>query len=120
MICPARGDSASSPEPGFPGQQFCCRPHFGLNRQRGATEVISANLCDVAVLEMGQDERGAGDVAVFAGAGSDVLEGAPAAGEQGEPAFSETAQRALDCVAGASSDIGFAAASGLPDRDEDA
>jgi hypothetical protein len=33
---------------------------------------------------MGQDERGAGDVADFAGAGGDVLEGAPALVEQGE------------------------------------
>jgi hypothetical protein len=36
---------------------------------------------------MGEDEGGADDVADFARAG-DVLEGAPAAGEQGEPAFS--------------------------------
>jgi len=40
---------------------------------------------------MGEDECGASDVADFAGAGGDVLEGAPAAGEQGEPAFPETA-----------------------------
>ena len=44
------------------------------------------------MLEMGEDEGGAGDVADFAGACGDVLEGAPAAEEQGEPAFAETAQ----------------------------
>jgi hypothetical protein len=57
------------------------------------------------VLEMGEDERGAGDVADFAGAGGDVLEGAPAAGEQGEPAFAQAPQRALDRIAGAAIDI---------------
>ena len=36
---------------------------------------------------MGENERGAGDVADLAGAGGDVLEGAPAAGEQGERGF---------------------------------
>ena len=39
------------------------------------------------MLEMSEDERGSGDIADLAGAGGDVLEGAPAAGEQGEPAF---------------------------------
>ena len=57
-----------------------------------SSEVISAISCDVAMLEMGEDEGGAGDVADFAGACGDVLEGAPAADEQGEPAFAETAQ----------------------------
>jgi hypothetical protein len=33
---------------------------------------------------MGEDECRAGDVADFAGAGGDMAEGAPAAGEQGE------------------------------------
>ena len=51
------------------------------------SEVISAILFDVAVLEMGEDERGTGDVADLAGAGGDVLQGAPAAGEQRESAF---------------------------------
>jgi hypothetical protein len=36
-----------------------------------------------------------------------VLQGAPAAGEQGEPAFAQAAQRALEGVAGASVDIQF-------------
>jgi hypothetical protein len=47
---------------------------------------------DIAVLEMGEDEGGAGDVADLAGAGGDVAEGAPPAGEQGEPAFAQAAQ----------------------------
>jgi len=57
------------------------------------------------MLEMGEDERGAGDVADFAGAGGDVLKGSPVAGDQGEPAFSQTAQRTLDGVAGPGVDI---------------
>jgi hypothetical protein len=50
-------------------------------------------------------------------AGGDVLEGAPAAGEQGEPAFAQAAQRAEHGVAGAGIDAGVPPASGLPDRD---
>jgi hypothetical protein len=53
------------------------------------------------VLEMGADECGAGVVSAFAGAGGDVLEGAPALVEHGEPAFAEAAQGPLDGVAGA-------------------
>jgi hypothetical protein len=41
---------------------------------------------------MGQDECGASDVTDLAGAGGDVLEGAPAAGEQGESSLAQTAQ----------------------------
>src|SRR5947207_14345116 len=59
---------------------------------------------------MGEDERGTDDVADLAGAGGDVLEGAPAAGEQGEAAFALAAQRPLDGVAGASADVEFPAA----------
>ena len=55
---------------------------------------------DVAVLEMGEDKGGAGDVADFARAGGDVLQGAPAAGEQGEPSFPEAVQGALEGVTG--------------------
>ena len=44
--------------------------------------VISVNSCDVAVLEMREDEGGAGDVADLAGAGGDLLEDATAAGDQ--------------------------------------
>ncbi|GAA0954953.1 hypothetical protein GCM10009560_78950 [Nonomuraea longicatena] len=43
------------------------------------------------VLEMGEDEGGAGDGADCAGAGGDVPEGPPAAFEQGESAFAEAA-----------------------------
>jgi hypothetical protein len=69
---------------------------------------------------MREDECGAGDVADLAGAGGDVLEGAPAAGEQREPAFAETAQGPQDRVAGAGIDVEFPAAGWLLDRDEDA
>jgi len=65
------------------------------------TEGQPPKSCDVAVLEMSEDEGGAGDVADLAGAGGDVAEGAPAAGEQGEPAFAQAAQGTLDGVAGA-------------------
>jgi hypothetical protein len=74
----------------------------------------------VAVLEMGEDEGGAGDVADLAGAGGDVLEGAPALGDQGKPSFAQAAQRALDGVAGAGIDIEVPPARGLFDRDMDA
>jgi hypothetical protein len=76
------------------------------------SEVISAISFEVAVLELGKDKRGAGDVADFAGAGGDVLEGAPAAGEQGEPAFAQVAQGTLDGVSGAGIDVQFKAAGG--------
>src|SRR6266513_2563808 len=69
---------------------------------------------------MGEDEGGAGDGADFAGAGGDVLEGAPALVEQGEPAFAQAAQGPLEGVAGAVIDVKFAAAGGLFDGDEDA
>ena len=64
---------------------------------------------------MGEDEGGAGDVADFAGAGGDVLQGAPAAGEQGEPAFAQAAQGTLDGIAGPGIDIELPPASGLFD-----
>jgi heme-degrading monooxygenase HmoA len=50
---------------------------------------------------MGEDKGGAGDVADSAGAGGDVLEGAPPLGEQRKPAFAEAAQRALEGIVGA-------------------
>ena len=49
---------------------------------------------------VGEDEGGAGYVGDAAGAGGDVLEGGPAAGEQGEAAFSLAAQAAQEEVAG--------------------
>src|SRR6516225_6964427 len=69
---------------------------------------------------MGQDECGAGDVADFAGAGGDVLEGAPALAEQGEPAFAQAAQGPLEGVAGAGIDIEVPPRGRLFDRDVDA
>src|SRR5207245_6889792 len=69
---------------------------------------------------MGEDEGGAGDAADFAGAGGDVLEGAPALVEQGEPAFAEAAQGTLDGVAGAVIDVQFPAARRLFDGYQDA
>jgi hypothetical protein len=74
--------------------------------------VISANLFDVAVLEMGEDEGGAGDVADAAGAGGDV-KGAPAAGEQGEPAFAQAAQGAEQRDAGGGIDFEVPPVGGL-------
>ena len=69
---------------------------------------------------MGEDERGAGDVADLAGAGGDVLQGAPAAGEQRESAFAQAAQGALEGVAGAGADIEFPPVCGLLGGDVDA
>jgi hypothetical protein len=66
---------------------------------------------------MGEDECGAGNVADLAGAGGDVLESAPALVEQGEPAFAEAAQGALEGIAGAGANIEFPSAGGLLDRD---
>jgi hypothetical protein len=57
---------------------------------------------------MGQDERGAGDVTDLAGAGGDVLEGAPAASEQGESSFAQAAQGAEQRIAGAGIDVQLA------------
>jgi hypothetical protein len=69
---------------------------------------------------MGEDEGGAGDVADFARAGGDVVEGAPAAGEQREPSFPEATQRTLESVAGAVIDVEVPAAGWLPDGNHDA
>src|SRR6516165_7345193 len=69
---------------------------------------------------MGEDEGGAGDVTDLAGAGGDVLEGARALVEQGEPAFAQAAQRALKGVAGAGVDVEFPPVGRLFDRDVDA
>src|SRR5215471_20778179 len=69
---------------------------------------------------MGEVECGAGDVADLAGAGCDVPEGAPAAGEQREPAFTQAAQGTLDGVAGAGIDIEVSSAGGLLDGNQDA
>jgi hypothetical protein len=50
-------------------------------------EVFSATSDEHFVLEKGQDEGGAGDLADFAGAGGDALQGLPALLEQGEAAL---------------------------------
>jgi len=68
---------------------------------------------------MGEAECGSGYLADLAGADGDMLECSPAAGEQGEPAFAETAQRAQQHV-GAGVDVEFGAVGGLLDRGEHA
>jgi hypothetical protein len=75
---------------------------------------------DVAVFEVGEDQRGAGDVTDLPGASGDVLQDAPALVEQGEPAFAQAAQRALDGVSGAATGIQFPPVSRLFDRHVDA
>jgi hypothetical protein len=69
---------------------------------------------------MGEDEGGACDVADFAEAGEDMLEGVPALVEQGEPAFAQAAQGPLDGVAGAGVSVELPAVSRLFDRYVDA
>jgi len=56
---------------------------------------------------MGEDERGAAMSPILLGLGGDVLQCAPATGEQGEPAFPEAAQGTLDGVAGTGIDVQF-------------
>jgi transposase len=62
---------------------------------------------------MRENERRAGDVADFARAGGDVVEGAPPAGEQGEPSFSQAARGTLEGIAGTGIDVKFPAANDL-------
>jgi len=57
-----------------------------------------------------------GGVADFAGAGGDVVKGAPPAGEQRGPSFPEAAQGTLEGVAGAGIDVRFPAASSASRR----
>src|SRR5690242_21476037 len=64
-------------------------------------QVISENLLQVFVFPVGQDEGGAGYLGDPARAGGDVLQGGPAAGEQGKAAFAGGAQPAQQQVAGA-------------------
>ena len=54
--------------------------------------------------ELGEDEGGADDLGDVPGAGGGVLKDGPAAGEQGEPAFSLEAEAAQQAVAGAVAD----------------
>jgi hypothetical protein len=69
---------------------------------------------------MGEDQGGPDDIADLAGAGGDVLQGSPAASEQGEPALAQAEQRAEQRVAGAGIDIEVPPVCGLPDRDMNA
>jgi len=71
------------------------------------------------VLELGEDEGGAGYLGGAVGVGGDVLEGGPALGEQGEPALAVAAQAAQQCVPGAGIDVGFLVADGLFHGNED-
>jgi len=70
------------------------------------------------VLDLCEDERGFGDVAYLGRADSDVLKGAPAFLQEGEPAFALVAQAAQQYVAAFRVGIEIAFA-GLFDRDED-
>jgi hypothetical protein len=47
--------------------------------------VVCRTVADVFVLELGEDEGGAGYFGEPGGVGGDVLEGGPALGEQSEP-----------------------------------
>src|SRR5262249_49011920 len=69
---------------------------------------------------MVEDECGAGDVAGLAWAGADVLQDAPADGEQGEPAFARATQGTLSTVASAGMEVKFPTTGWLLARDEDA
>src|SRR5438876_5821410 len=73
---------------------------------------------DLLVLDLCEDERGFGDVAYLGRADSDVLKGAPAFLQEGEPAFALVAQAAQQYVAAFRVGIEIAFA-GLFDRDED-
>lgn len=53
------------------------------------------------MFEMGENKRSFDEVSDSAGAGGNVLEGAPALREQGEAAFSQAAQGAQERVVGA-------------------
>jgi hypothetical protein len=52
------------------------------------------------VLDCCEHKRGLGEFADAAGADGDALEGAPAAGEQGEAGFTDAANRAQQRVVG--------------------
>jgi hypothetical protein len=65
---------------------------------------------------MGEDDCGFDDVADLAGAGGDVVETAPAAGEHGESAFAQAAQAAQQGVVGAIVHVEYLVTGGLFDR----
>jgi hypothetical protein len=72
------------------------------------------------VLELGEDEGGAGDLGDVPRAGGDVLEEGPALGEQGESSFSLEAQASEQGVPGAGADIEFLVSGGALDGHVDA
>lgn len=53
--------------------------------------MISARIGEIAVFEVGKYESCPDGVADSAGAGGGVFQGVPSAGEQGEPAFTQSA-----------------------------
>src|SRR2546422_11731560 len=69
---------------------------------------------------MDEDECGADDVTDFAGAGGEVPQDSPAAGEQSEAAFAQAAKGTQQHVVGAGVDVEDLAAGGLFDRGEHA
>jgi hypothetical protein len=72
------------------------------------------------VLELGEDECGAGCLGDSAGSGGDVLEDCPALREQGEPTLAAAAQVAQQRVPGARVDIQFLVSGGVSQGNEDA
>src|SRR5262249_9977852 len=96
------------------------RPSRTLARLLRHSRLRTARSCDVTVLEMGEDQGCPGDVADLAGAEGDVLECPPAAGEQGEAAFAQAAQGALQGVAGTGADIELGTTGRIAQRDVDA
>lgn len=69
---------------------------------------------------LSENEGCAGYLGDLARAGGDVLEGAPALGEQGECPFAEAAQGSLEGVRGAGAQVGFRPVRWLFYRDADA
>src|SRR6202000_2796412 len=72
------------------------------------------------MLELREDEGSLGYLGGAVGVGGDVLEGGPALGEQGEPAFPAAAQVAEQRVPGAGAGVEFLVSGGLFHGDEDA
>src|SRR5262245_18261846 len=72
------------------------------------------------MLELCEDEGGADDLGELPGAGGGVLEGSPALGEQGEPAFSLESEAAQERVPGAVTGGEILASAGVLHGDVDA
>jgi hypothetical protein len=88
--------------------------------RRDEIEVISASSLEVAVLEMVECEFRLDVAADSAGACGDVLQGAPAAGQEREAAFTDASSGALQCVVGLVVRGQGLAVAGLFDRGVDA